>query len=258
LVATAGALQQALGALPVLSLSRPRSRCPACGTPIAWHDNVPLLGWIKRRGRCAACGSGISPRYPLLDLGTAVLFAALGMRFEAHGSALLWCAVASVLLALALIDWDTLLLPDALTLPLLWAGLVAAALGWTAPGPQALADALWGAVLGYGSLRTVGGLSTLVTGKEGLRHGDFKLMAALGAWLGPWMVVPTLLLASVLRVAAGLAMKPGVHRHEAGRLPFGGVLAGAGLAVMLAGPANVLHWTGLDSAWRALAPLAAG
>jgi leader peptidase (prepilin peptidase)/N-methyltransferase len=94
--------------------------------------------------------------------------------------------VASVLLALTLIDWDTLLLPDALTLPLLWAGLVAAALGWTAPGPQALADALWGAVLGYGSLRTVGGLSTLVTGKEGLRHGDFKLMAALGAWLGPY------------------------------------------------------------------------
>jgi leader peptidase (prepilin peptidase)/N-methyltransferase len=254
LVATAGALQQALGALPVLSLSRPRSRCPACGTPIAWHDNIPLLGWIKRRGRCAACGSGISARYPLLELATAVLFAVLGMRFEAHGSALMWCAVAAVLLALALIDWDTLRLPDALTLPLLWAGLVAAALGWTAPGPQALADALWGAVLGYGLLRTLGGLYTLVTGREGLRHGDFKLMAALGAWLGPWMIVPTLLLASASRVAAGRAVKPVAHRHEDGRLPFGVVMAGAGLAVMLAGPANVLGWTDLDTAWKTLAP----
>jgi leader peptidase (prepilin peptidase)/N-methyltransferase len=254
LAATAGALQQALGALPVLSLSRPRSRCPACGTPIAWHDNIPLLGWIKRRGRCAACGSGISARYPLLELGTAVLFAVLGMRFEAQGSALLWCAVASVLLALALIDWDTLRLPDALTLPLLWAGLVAAALGWTAPGPQALADALWGAVLGYGLRRAASGLYTLATGKEGLRRGDCSLMAALGAWLGPWMVVPTLLLASALGIAAGLALKSIAPRHEDGGLPFGVVLAGAGLAVMLAGPANVLRWTGLDTAWRTLAP----
>jgi leader peptidase (prepilin peptidase)/N-methyltransferase len=258
LAATAGALQQALDALPVLSLSRPRSRCPACGTPIAWHDNIPLLGWIKRRGRCAACGSGISARYPLLELGTAVLFAVLGMRFEAQASALLWCAVASVLLALALIDWDTLRLPDALTLPLLWAGLVAAALGWSAPGPQALADALWGAVLGYGLRRAASGLYTLVTGKEGLRRGDCSLMAALGAWLGPWMVVPTLLLASALGIAAGLALKSIAHRHENGGLPFGVVLAGAGLAVMLAGPANVLRWTGLDTTWRTLAPWLAG
>jgi leader peptidase (prepilin peptidase)/N-methyltransferase len=108
----AGALQQALDALPALSLSRPGSHCPHCGTPIAWHDNLPLLGWLKRRGRCAACAAPISPRYPLVEAGTALLFAAVGAHFQGQAVALLWCAVTAVLLAAALIDWDTTLLPD--------------------------------------------------------------------------------------------------------------------------------------------------
>ncbi len=236
----AGALQQALEALPVLTLSRPGSRCPHCGTPIAWHDNLPLLGWLKRRGRCAACGERIPLRYPLVEAGTALLFAAIGARFEAQPTALLWCAVAAVLLAAALIDWDTTLLPDALTLPLLWAGLVAAALGWTLPLPQAL----WGAVAGYLSLWSVYWLFKLATGKEGMGYGDFKLMAALGAWFGAWMIVPMLLMASLLGAVVGIGMKLTHSLREGGYVPFGPFLAGAGLVVMLAGSRPVLGWIG--------------
>nr|WP_156901262.1 A24 family peptidase [Azohydromonas australica] len=235
-----GVLRQALESLPVLTLSRPGSRCPHCGTPIAWHDNLPLLGWLKRRGRCAACGERISLRYPLVEAGTALLFAAIGTRFEAQPAALLWCAVAAALLAAALIDWDTTLLPDALTLPLLWAGLVAAALGWTLPLPQAL----WGAVAGYLSLWSVYWLFKLVTGKEGMGYGDFKLMAALGAWFGAWMIVPMLLMASLLGAVVGIGMKLTHSLREGGYVPFGPFLAGAGLVVLLAGSRPVLGWIG--------------
>nr|WP_310734570.1 A24 family peptidase [Azohydromonas caseinilytica] len=237
---SAGALQQALDALPALTLSRPRSQCPHCGAPIAWHDNLPLLGWLKRRGRCAACGGRIALRYPLLELGTAALFAAIGARFEAQPLALLWCAVAATLLALALIDWDTTLLPDALTLPLLWAGLVAAALDWTLPLPQAL----WGAVAGYGSLWSVYWLFKLATGKEGMGYGDFKLMAALGAWFGAWMIIPILLMASLLGAVVGIGMKLTHSLRDGVYVPFGPFLAGAGLVVMLAGTRAVLGWMG--------------
>jgi leader peptidase (prepilin peptidase)/N-methyltransferase len=199
-------------------------------------------------------------RYPLVEAGTALLFAALGARFEAQPAALLWCAVAAVLLAAALIDWDTTLLPDALTLPLLWAGLVAAALGWTLPLPQAL----WGAVAGYGSLWSVYWLFKLATGsgaphrlwsadywaeraasgKEGMGYGDFKLLAALGAWFGAWMIVPMLLMASLLGAVVGIGMKLSHSLREGRYVPFGPFLAGAGVVVMLAGPERVLDWLG--------------
>jgi leader peptidase (prepilin peptidase)/N-methyltransferase len=237
---SAGALQQALSALPALTLSRPGSRCPHCATPIAWHDNLPLLGWLKRRGRCAACAAPISPRYPLVEGGTALLFAAIGAHFSGQPLALLWCAVAAALLAAALIDWDTTLLPDTLTLPLLWAGLVVAALGWTLP----LTQSLWGAVAGYGSLWSVYWLFKLATGKEGMGYGDFKLMAALGAWFGIWMIIPMLLMASVLGAVVGIAMKLRHSLREGRYVPFGPFLAGAGLVVMLAGTGPILGWMG--------------
>jgi leader peptidase (prepilin peptidase)/N-methyltransferase len=154
--------------------------------------------------------------------------------------ALLWCAVAAVLLTAALIDWDTTLLPDVLTLPLLWAGLVASALGWTLPLPQAL----WGAVAGYGSLWSVYWLFKLATGKEGMGYGDFKLMAALGAWFGAWMIVPMLLMASLLGAVVGIVMKLGHSLREGRYVPFGPFLAGAGLVVMLSGSRAVLGWIG--------------
>ena len=238
---TAAALGQAVTGLAPLTIAHPRSRCPACGHTLAWHENIPLLGWLRLKGRCSACGTRISLRYPVVELATAVMFAVIAWRFAGQPVAvLLWSAVAAALLALALIDWDTTVLPDALTLPLLWAGLVAAALGWTIP----LSTALWGAVAGYLSLWSVYWLFKLTTGKEGMGFGDFKLLAALGAWLGWQMIVPMLLMASVIGAAVGIAMKLAATLREGRYVPFGPFLAGAGLVVMLAGAPTVLDWIG--------------
>jgi leader peptidase (prepilin peptidase)/N-methyltransferase len=238
---TAAALGQAVTGLAPLTIAHPRSRCPACGHALAWHENIPLLGWLRLKGRCSACGTRISLRYPIVELATAVMFAVIAWRFAGQPVAvLLWSAVAAALLALALIDWDTTVLPDALTLPLLWAGLIAAALGWTIP----LSTALWGAVAGYLSLWSVYWLFKLTTGKEGMGFGDFKLLAALGAWLGWQMIVPMLLMASVIGAAVGIAMKLAATLREGRYVPFGPFLAGAGLVVMLAGTPTVLDWIG--------------
>lgn len=223
-----------------IGLARPSSRCPACAHPIAWHENIPILGWLRLRGRCSACGERISARYPIVEGATGLLFAAIAWRYGAQPLTLLWCAFGAVLLALALIDWDTTLLPDDLTQPLLWAGLTAAALGWTLP----LSDSLWGAIAGYLSLWSVYWLFKLTTGKEGMGFGDFKLLAALGAWLGWSMIVPIVLAASVIGAVVGLAMKASGALREGRYVPFGPFLAGAGLVVMLAGPQRVLHWLG--------------
>jgi leader peptidase (prepilin peptidase)/N-methyltransferase len=236
----AAQLRQGVDGLPALGLARPRSHCPACGHRLAWHENLPLLGWLRLRGRCAACGVRIPARYPLVETLTAALFAALGLRFGAVPEVLAWCGFAAALVALAAIDWDTTLLPDDLTLPLLWAGLAAAALGWTV-GPGA---AIAGAATGYLVLWTVHAVFKLVAGKEGMGHGDFKLLAALGAWLGAQALLPVLLLASVIGAAVGLAMKAGGTLREGRYVPFGPFLAGGGLAVLLAGPQNVTRWMG--------------
>ena len=225
---------------PELTLAKPRSRCPACGHPIAWHENIPVLSWLRLRGKCSACGAGISARYPLVEILTGLLFAATASRFGTQPATLLWCAFVGVLVALAGIDWDTTLLPDNMTLPLLWAGLVAAALGLTIP----LKSALWGAVAGYLSLWSVYWLFKKATGKEGMGYGDFKLLAALGAWLGVQMVLPIVLAASVLGALVGIAMKMSGALREGRYVPFGPFLAGAGIAVMLAGPDRVLDWLG--------------
>ncbi len=235
-------LEAGLQALPPLGLSRPRSRCPACGHSIRWYENIPVFSWLALRGRCSACGSGISIRYPLVELATGLLFGALGWRLGAQPVVLLWCGAAAALLALALIDWDTTLLPDALTQPLLWAGLVCAALGWL-PG-LTLAQALWGAVVGYLSLWSVYWLFKLITGKEGMGFGDFKLLAALGAWLGWQAILPIVLMASMIGALVGLAMKATGSLREGRYVPFGPFLAGGGLVVMLAGVPVALGWIG--------------
>ena len=225
---------------PEIGLSKPRSRCPSCGHAIAWHENIPLIGYMRLRGRCSACKAPISLRYPLVEGLTALLFAAVAYRFGAHPVSLLWCAFVATLLALAAIDWDTTLLPDSLTLPLLWVGLVASALGWTIP----LSSALWGVVAGYLSLWSVYWLFKLTTGKEGMGFGDFKLLAALGAWLGWQMILPIVLGASVLGAVIGIAMKMSSALREGRYVPFGPFLAGSGLVVLLAGPERVLDWLG--------------
>ena len=235
-------LQKGLDALPALSLARPASRCPACGHRIRWTENIPLVSWLVLRGRCSACGVAIGWRYPLVELGTALLFAALAWRTGPQPAAVLWCAMAATLLALALIDWDTTVLPDSLTLPLLWGGLLAATLGWL-PGLNG-SQSLWGVVAGYGSLWSVYWLFKLVTGKEGMGYGDFKLLAALGAWLGWQAILPIVLMASLIGALVGLVMKATATLREGRFVPFGPFLAGGGLVVMLAGLPTVLGWIG--------------
>ena len=223
-----------------VTLASPPSRCPSCGHPIAWYENLPVLSYMVLRGRCSACKAPISARYPVIEILTAALFALIGWRFGPQPVALLWCAFAAVLVALAGIDWDTTLLPDSMTLPLLWAGLVASALGWTLPLP----DALWGAVAGYLSLWSIYWLFKLTTGKEGMGFGDFKLLAATGAWLGFKMLLPIVLAASLIGAVVGIVMKLGAALREGRYVPFGPFLAGAALLVMLAGQSRVLVWLG--------------
>jgi leader peptidase (prepilin peptidase)/N-methyltransferase len=195
---------------------------------------------LFRSGRCSSCKAAIGLRYPLVEVSCALLFAAIGWRYGGEPVALLWCGFAAVLLGASLIDWDTTLLPDSLTLPLLWAGLVVAALGWNLP----LDQALWGAVAGFLSLWSVYWLFKLTTGKEGMGGGDFKLLAALGAWLGPTMLLPVILGASVIGAVVGLVMKASGALREGRYVPFGPFLAGAGWVVMMAGSERVLHWMG--------------
>ena len=225
---------------PALSLSKPASRCPHCGHRIRWFENLPLLSWLVLRGRCSACRAPIGARYPLVELATALLFAGLAARFGAQPAPFAWCGFVAVLLALSAIDWDTTLLPDSMTLPLLWAGLIAAAFGWTVP----LTTALWGAVAGYLSLWSVYWLFKLTTGKEGMGAGDFKLLAALGAWLGWPMLLPIVLGASLIGAAVGIGMKLSGALREGRYVPFGPFLAGAGLVVLYAGSERVLDWLG--------------
>mgnify|MGYP001055415529 CR=1 FL=1 len=242
LLQAGGSLEGSLSALPRLDIARPASRCPHCGHRIRWYENLPLLSWLALKGRCSACSTRIALRYPLVEAATALLFAAIAWRIGPQPQALLWCAVVAVLLALALIDWDTTVLPDALTLPLLWAGLVAAALGWL-PG-LTLAHSLGGVAAGYLSLWSVYWLFKLVTGKEGMGYGDFKLLGALGAWLGWQAILPIVLMASVIGAVIGLVMKAGGSLREGRFVPFGPFLAGGGLVVMLAGLPTVLGWMG--------------
>jgi len=225
---------------PAITLSTPRSHCPSCGHAITWYENIPVVSWIALRGRCSACKTPISKRYPLIELATGALFALVGWRFGAEPVALLWCGFCAVLVALAGIDWDTTLLPDNMTMPLLWAGLVASVLGWTIPLP----DSIWGAVAGYLSLWAVYWLFKLATGKEGMGFGDFKLLAALGAWLGWKMILPIVLAASIIGAAVGIGMKLGSTLREGRYVPFGPFLAGAGLVVLFAGQQRVLGWLG--------------
>jgi len=223
-----------------LSLSKPASRCPHCGHVIAWHENIPVLSYLKLGGKCSSCKALISMRYPAIEIITAALFGAVAWKFGAQPITALWCVFVAVLVALAGIDWDTTLLPDNLTLPLLWGGLLASALGWTIP----LSASVWGAIAGYLSLWSVYWLFKLATGKEGMGYGDFKLLAALGAWLGVSMVLPVILASSIIGAVVGMAMKLNASLREGRYVPFGPFLAGAGLAVLLIGAPRVMSWLG--------------
>lgn len=220
----------------------PRSRCQKCGHQIRWFENIPVLSYLFLRGKCSACGTPISLRYPLVELATAALFAYCVWRWGATPTGLAWCGFAAAIVALALIDWDTTLLPDSITQPLLWAGLIAAALQWSG---VSLSTALWGAVVGYLALWLVYWSFKLVTGKEGMGFGDFKLYAALGAWFGWTALVPIILMASVIGAVIGIALKFSSGLREGGYVPFGPFLAAAGLTAMVFGPQSILQFIGL-------------
>ncbi|MBA4329922.1 MAG: prepilin peptidase [Polaromonas sp.] len=225
------------------NLMVPRSRCSSCGHVIAWYENIPLLSYLFLKGQCSVCGTKFGLRYPLVELTTGALFFFCAWRWGLSWTALAWSGFSAALVALALIDWDTTLLPDDITLPLLWAGLIVAVLGWN---PMAsLNNALWGAVAGYLSLWLVYWGFKLVTGKEGMGYGDFKLFAALGAWFGWSALVPIILMASVIGALVGIAMKFSSGLREGGVVPFGPFLAGAGLTAMLFGPQAILRFIGL-------------
>ena len=227
---------------PVFNLTRPRSRCRQCGHLIRWYENIPVLSYLLLRGKCSACGTAIGLRYPLVEVATGALFFFAVWHWGATPAGGAWCLFSAAIVALALIDWDTTLLPDDITLPLVWAGLIVAALHWT---EVTLPQALWGAVAGYLSLWLVYQGFKLLTGKEGMGYGDFKLFAALGAWFGWQALIPIILMASVIGAIIGIVMKFSTGLREGGYVPFGPFLAGAGLTAMIFGPAAILGAIGL-------------
>ncbi len=227
-------------AQPAFNLATPRSTCPHCGHAIRAVENIPLLSYLWLRGRCASCHARISPRYPLVELLAGLLGAAVALHGPASLLTLAELGFVWALLALTFIDLDTQLLPDRITLPLLWGGLLVNLHGTLASLP----DAVIGAAAGYLSLWSLYWLFRLATGKEGMGYGDFKLLAAIGAWLG-WQALPFVLFASSLIGAiTGIALIV-LRRHNAAvPIPFGPFLAGAGLLALLWGDPLHRLWLG--------------
>ncbi|QGW75971.1 prepilin peptidase [Pseudomonas alkylphenolica] len=209
----------------------PASQCPHCGHRIRAWENIPVLSYLLLRGRCSSCRSAISARYPLVELGCAALTVFVAWYLGATTAALALMLFSWGLLAMSLIDIEHRLLPDALVLPLLWLGLIVNAFELFVP----LSDALWGAVAGYLSLWSVFWLFKIITGKEGMGYGDFKLLALIGAW-GGWQILPlTLLLSSVLGAVIGLIMLRAKGQQTSTPIPFGPYLAIAGWIALLWG-----------------------
>jgi leader peptidase (prepilin peptidase) / N-methyltransferase len=216
----------------------PRSSCPACKAPIKAHHNVPVASWLFLRGRCASCGARISARYPLVEAFTGIASALVAWKLGFG-----WHAVAALvftwtLIALTFIDVDTQLLPDSLTLPLLWLGVLASLWGPIegSPIPVDVRSSIIGAVAGYLSLWSVYHLFRLLTGKEGMGYGDFKLLAALGAWLGWQMLLPIILMAAAVGAVIGTVVLARSGQSRATPIAFGPFLAAAGWLMLLFGP----------------------
>ena len=233
----AGAATLPAGLPGRFNLVVPRSACPACQTPISAWQNIPLVSWVLLGGRCATCREPISVRYPLVEMLSGVLCAAVAWRFGFGWPALAALTLTWFLIALTFIDIDHQLLPDNLTLPLLWLGLLLSLLGPQAGAsiPVSLRSSLLGAAAGYASLWSVYHLFRLFTGKEGMGYGDFKLFAALGAWLGVQMLLPVILIAAVSGALAGIAMMVLRGRSRSAPIAFGPFLAGAGWLVLMFG-----------------------
>jgi leader peptidase (prepilin peptidase)/N-methyltransferase len=223
-----------------VTLSSPNSTCPGCGHEIKPWENIPVISYVLLRGQCSACKARISARYPIIEAVTAV-FSVVTLFVMGPTTAALWALLLVwALIALTVIDFDTQLLPDSITLPLLWLGLILNYFGILTD----FNSAFWGAVVGYLSLWSVYWLFKLVTGKEGMGYGDFKLLAALGAWLG-WQLVPAvILLSSVVGAVVGISLIVFKRQGREVPIPFGPYLAAAGILCLWFG-------TEIQSAWYA-------
>lgn len=216
---------------PKFNLAVPRSSCPHCGHRITMLENIPVISWLCLRGKCSACKAPISVRYPIVEFVTGLLFAACVWHFGETTQAWVGMFFVATLVALAMIDLDTTLLPDSLTLPLLWAGLLVNLSATFVP----LSDAVIGAAAGYLSLWSVYWAFKLLTGKEGMGYGDFKLLAALGAWLG-WKMLPlVILLSSAVGAVVGIGLMVLAKHGRDIPIPFGPYLAAAGLIGLFGG-----------------------
>jgi leader peptidase (prepilin peptidase) / N-methyltransferase len=233
---------------PVYNIVTPRSACPHCKAPITALQNIPVVSWLVLRGQCASCRAPISKRYPLVELATGILSGFIAWRFGFGLAAVAALAFTWFLIALTMIDFDTQYLPDALTYPLLWLGLILSLWhpvwgdGAAPVGPR---DSIIGAVAGYVSLWSVYWAFKLLTGKEGMGYGDFKLFAALGAWLGWQMLLPIIVFASGVGAIVGLYV---MYRQRKGRetvIAFGPFLAIAGWIALVAGNDIVDRYLGL-------------
>ena len=227
---------------PIFNLVTPGSHCSHCNHRIRWYENVPVVSWALLKGRCSGCKAPISKRYPIIELLTALVAGLCAWRFGYDPWLIFMLYGSFTLLALAVIDLDTTLLPDDLTYPLLWAGLLAAVMGIS---PVSLPDAVIGAMAGYLALWSLYWVFKLLTGKEGMGYGDFKLLAALGAWLG-WQYLPVVvLLSSVVGLVFAVSMMAsGSVKRDQG-IPFGPYLAIAGWIALLWGEVIVSSYLGL-------------
>ena len=213
------------------NLMLPHSHCTACGHRITAMENIPVISYLLLRGKCSACKAPISARYPLVELLTGALSAVLIWHFGSGWTGLATLVFAYLLIAMTFIDADTQMLPDDLTFPLLWAGLLVNINGTFVP----LQDAVIGAAAGYLALWGVYWAFKLATGKEGMGYGDFKLLAALGAWLG-WTMLPTIiLLSSLVGAVVGIGLIVFAKRGRDKPIPFGPYLAAAGIIALLYG-----------------------
>jgi len=227
-------------------LIRPRSACPGCKAPITALQNVPVISYLALRGKCARCARPIGARYPIVELATAILSALVAARFGQSWTTAAALILTWFLIGMAVIDMDTQLLPDGMTLPLLWIGLLLPLL--LPEGgrlPVNLDTAVIGAVAGYLSLWSVYHLFKLLTGKEGMGYGDFKLLAALGAWLGWKMLLPIIIGAAGVGALVGITSIVVGKRGKGVPMAFGPYLAAAGWIMLMWGPALVDGYLGL-------------
>ncbi len=227
------------------NLAVPRSRCPNCNHAISSLENIPVLSYLFLRGRCSQCSNPISMRYPIIEAVSGLLSALIAYQFGWSATTLLLLLLTWALISLTMIDYDHQLLPDSITLPLLWLGLIANSFGLITD----LSSAVWGAIGGYLILWCVYWAFKLLTGKEGMGFGDFKLLAALGAWMG-WQFLPLIIiLSSLVGALVGGALIAFQGREQGKPIPFGPFLAGAGWLAMLWGSDMIqiyFRWAGLS------------